>query len=132
MRLLIAGVLMTSLFDIFAYFAGTYFGRHKMAPSISPGKSWEGIAGGVVGAVLGGMVLGSAFAGLSLVDGIAVGLIASVFAPIGDLIESMIKRELGIKDSGRLLPGHGGMLDRLDAIVIVLPPLAAYLAFVAF
>lgn len=131
MRLLIAGVLTTSLFDIFAYFAGTYRGRHKMAPSISPGKSWEGVAGGVVGGVVGGILLGSVFAHLSVVDGIAVGLITSALAPLGDVTESMIKRELGIKDSGRLLPGHGGMLDRLDAIVLVLPFVAAYLAFVA-
>jgi phosphatidate cytidylyltransferase len=131
MRFLIAGVLMTSLFDIFAYYAGTYFGRHKLAPTISPGKSWEGVAGGVLGGIAGGILLGSLFAHLSVVDGIAVGLITSVFAPVGDLTESMIKRELGIKDSGRLLPGHGGMLDRLDAIVFVLPPLAAYVAFVA-
>ncbi len=131
MRLLIAAVLTVELFDIAAYFAGTYLGRHRVAPSISPGKSWEGIAGGTVGALAGGVVLGSLFAHLAIVDGVVVGLLAAALAPAGDLIESLVKRELGIKDAGRLLPGHGGMLDRVDAILFTLPFVAVYLVYVA-
>ena len=131
LELLIAFVLTTALGDIFAYFAGTTLGRRKMAPSISPGKSWEGFAGGLVASLLGGVAAGALLDRLGLPDGLAMGAICGVLAPVGDLLESLVKRETGIKDSGRLLPGHGGFLDRLDAIVFCAPVVFFYLRFVA-
>jgi phosphatidate cytidylyltransferase len=128
--MLVAFVLTTALDDIGAYFVGTRFGKHKMAPSISPAKSWEGFFGGMVTALLGGMAFGLIVDGLDVVDGLAIGAICSLLAPVGDLIESMAKREIGIKDSGRLLPGHGGFLDRLDAIIFCAPAVYVYIRLV--
>ncbi len=132
LSLLIAYVLVVACDDIGAYFAGTWFGRHKMAPSISPAKSWEGFAGGFAAAMLGGVVFSWLLRELDLQAGLALGAIAGLLAPVGDVAESLVKRELGIKDSGRLLPGHGGFLDRLDALIFCAPAAFAYLrVFVA-
>ena len=130
--LLIAVVLITALNDIGAYFVGVRFGKHKMAPSISPAKSWEGLIGGVISCALGGVLFAFLLFDLDLKDGLAIAAICSIMAPVGDLIESMSKREIGIKDSGRLLPGHGGFLDRLDAIIFTTPAAFLYLRFVVF
>ena len=130
--LLIAFVLITALDDIGAYFAGTRFGRHKMAPSISPGKSWEGFAGGLGASLLGGVLFSILLNKLTLAHGLAIAGISSLIAPVGDLMESLAKRETGIKDSGRLLPGHGGFLDRLDAIIFTAPAVYLYMRFVIF
>ena len=130
LSMLVAFVLITALDDIGAFFVGTRFGKHKMAPSISPAKSWEGFFGGMVTALLGGMAFGAVVDGLDVVDGLAIGAICSLLAPVGDLIESMAKREIGIKDSGRLLPGHGGFLDRLDAIIFCAPAVYVYIRLV--
>lgn len=130
LRLLVAFILTAALDDICAYFVGTRLGRHKMAPRISPGKSWEGFSGGVVGALVGGVGFMS-IAGLEPLHGLAVGVICAAMVPAGDLVESLFKREMAIKDSGRLLPGHGGMLDRLDAIMFAAPFVFLYLRFVA-
>lgn len=130
LNLLVAHVLVTALDDIGAYFAGTRFGRHKMAPSISPAKSWEGFFGGLVLALAGGAVAGLLIDELGILHGVVIGGINGLLAPAGDLAESMAKRELGIKDSGRLLPGHGGFLDRLDAIAFAAPAVLGYLRFV--
>jgi len=132
LRLLVGFVLITALDDIAAYFAGTAFGRHKMAPSISPAKSWEGFAGGLAGALVGGAVFGVLTSELTTLEGIAIGGICGVLAPAGDLVESLVKRELGIKDSGRILPGHGGFLDRLDAILFCAPAVYVFFRFVVF
>ncbi len=107
--------------DIGAYFTGRRFGRNKLAPSISPGKTWEGVAGGMVGVSIYVLIVWSVipFAGLSALLLAAwwwVGL-----AVMGDLFESLIKRQAGVKDSGALLPGHGGLLDRIDALTSTLP-----------
>ena len=131
LSLLVASVLIVACDDIGAFFAGTSFGRHKMAPSISPAKSWEGFAGGIVTALAGGLLFASILDEMTVATGLALGTIAGLLAPVGDLVESLAKRELGIKDSGRLLPGHGGMLDRLDAIIFCCPALSLYLHFVA-
>ena len=131
LSLLIASVLIVACDDIGAYFAGTTFGRHKIAPSISPAKSWEGFAGGIGAALSGGLAAAAILREMTVPTGLALGAIAGLLAPVGDLVESMFKREIGIKDSGRLLPGHGGMLDRLDAIVFCCPALSLYLHFVA-
>ncbi|MDQ3956796.1 MAG: phosphatidate cytidylyltransferase [Actinomycetota bacterium] len=129
--LLVASILIVACDDIGAYFAGTSFGRHKIAPSISPAKSWEGFAGGIVTALAAGLLFASLLREMTVPTGLALGAIAGLLAPVGDLVESLAKREIGIKDSGRLLPGHGGMLDRLDAIIFCCPALSLYLHFVA-
>lgn len=110
------------LSDIGAYGFGVAFGRHKLAPSISPAKSWEGLVGGlVVAAVIAAValpLLGDTFTPLTAaLFGVAIGLAAAV----GDLVESLLKRDLGVKDLGDLLPGHGGVLDRVDGILVALP-----------
>lgn len=128
--LLVAYILITALDDIGGYFAGTRFGRRKMAPSISPAKSWEGWVGGFLASLAGGLFFSLLIDVLDPLQGLAVGAISGVLAPVGDLIESLAKREIGIKDSGRLLPGHGGLLDRLDAILFCAPAVYLYMRFV--
>lgn len=130
--LLTAFVLITALNDIGGYFVGTWLGRRRIAPSISPKKSWEGWAGGVAASVAGGAGFGAALGDLTILQGVGLATIASVLAPMGDLSESLFKRELGLKDSGTILPGHGGLLDRIDAIVFTAPAAAVYLRFVVF
>jgi phosphatidate cytidylyltransferase len=125
--LLIAFVLTTASVDVAAYFAGTRLGRHQLAPSISPAKTWEGAIGGALGALAIGTAFGAAIDVLGPLNGLLMGAIVAVTAPVGDLIESMAKREIGIKDSGRLLPGHGGFLDRLDAIIFSAPVVFLFL-----
>jgi phosphatidate cytidylyltransferase len=131
LSLLISFVLITALDDIGAFFVGTRFGKHKLAPSISPAKSWEGFAGGMVTTLAGGAAFGSVVDALGVENGLALGVIAGFLAPVGDLVESMAKRELGIKDSSGLLPGHGGFFDRLDAIIFCAPAAFLYIRFVA-
>jgi phosphatidate cytidylyltransferase len=106
--------------DSFAYLAGSAFGRHKIAPRISPKKSWEGFLAGTIGTTF-VWIVANEFPGvqLSLAWRVAIGLAASLAAVIGDLAESRIKREVGVKDSGTLLPGHGGYLDRFDSFIMV-------------
>lgn len=128
--LLVAYILITALDDIGAYFSGTRFGKHKMAPSISPAKSWEGWAGGLASSLAGGLFFAFLLQSLDPLDGLAIGAISGLLAPVGDLVESLAKREIGIKDSGRLLPGHGGLLDRLDAILFCAPAVYLYMRFV--
>jgi phosphatidate cytidylyltransferase len=127
MNFLVAHVLITALDDVAAYFVGTRFGRHRLAPSISPGKSWEGLLAGAAMALGGGAFFGALIDDLGVMNGLALGLIVGLLAPVGDLAESAVKRELGVKDSGRLLPGHGGFLDRLDAVVFCCPAVLFYL-----
>jgi phosphatidate cytidylyltransferase len=109
--------------DTFAYFAGHAFGRHKLFERISPKKTWEGFAGGVLGSVLGALVTRWLLLAGELAPGAAViiGLGAAILGPLGDLAESMIKRAAGVKDSSRIIPGHGGLLDRIDALLFVAP-----------
>lgn len=132
LNLLIAFVLTVAAGDIGAYFVGTAFGRHKLAPSISPGKTWEGFVGGVVASLAFGLLVGGLLDELRLLDGLALGAISGFISPVGDLVESLVKREIGIKDSGRILPGHGGFLDRLDAIIFAAPAVYLYLLFVVY
>lgn len=111
--------------DIGAYFTGRRFGRNKLAPLVSPGKTWEGVAGGAATAVVicGGILLLLGYSPLWL---LYVTLLVGI-SVVGDLFESVLKRERGVKDSGNLLPGHGGILDRIDAILAVLPLFAVLL-----
>lgn len=121
--------------DTFAYFAGHLLGRHKMNERLSPAKTWEGFAGGVVGSVAGALVTRWLLLGGELTPAAAagIGLGGALFGPLGDLAESMFKRGAGVKDSSRIIPGHGGLLDRIDALLFVGPWVyvcAAYLAHV--
>jgi len=106
--------------DTAAYFTGRALGRHHLAPSISPGKTWEGTIAGILGAIIISLLF-TIPSPLSLPLGygqaIVLGLLVSIFGQLGDLIESLLKRNMGVKDSGRLLPGHGGALDRIDSVV---------------
>jgi phosphatidate cytidylyltransferase len=107
--------------DTAAYLVGSRFGRRPIAPSVSPNKTWEGFLGGVAGAaVLAALVLPLDGVSTSL-RGAAVGALVGVAGFLGDLVASMVKRDLGVKDLGRLLPGHGGVLDRVDALLFALP-----------
>lgn len=113
--------------DSFAYFSGRLFGRNKMAPKISPKKTWEGFAGGVLLTLVLGFFVEKYFPELRG-NWIVVGLLVAIFAPLGDLVESQLKRTFGVKDSGNIIPGHGGILDRLDSFIICAP--VVYLYFV--
>lgn len=108
--------------DSAAYFTGRKFGKNKLAPSISPGKTWEGVAGAIAGVTMYVFWVTSRFTGYSLFPGLVLAAWWWVgLAVIGDLFESAIKRQAGLKDSGALLPGHGGLLDRIDALTSTLP-----------
>jgi len=128
--LLTAYILVAAADDIGAFFVGRTWGAHKLAPQVSPGKTWEGFAGGLVVAVAAGAVAGTVVEPLGVMGGVLLGALCGLIAPLGDLVESLFKREMGIKDSGRLLPGHGGVLDRLDALIFCAP--AAYLYIIFF
>lgn len=137
--LLLAVTALVWVADIAAYFAGKRFGRHKLAPAISPGKTWEGVAGGMVGVVVYGAILAWVahrwdtpispfFTPGAGIPAIVVLVALTVLSIVGDLFESWMKRGAGMKDSSNLLPGHGGMLDRIDALTSTLP-LAAFAVF---
>ncbi len=115
---------ITWLQDTGAYFAGRSFGRHRMAPILSPKKTWEGAAGGLVGSMIGGVVC-QVLLGLpvSFLVAALLGLIGGVLGPLGDLAESLVKRQVGVKDIGRIIPGHGGVLDRADSLLFTAPVL---------
>ncbi len=127
---LMFGLMVNWIGDTGAYYVGKNFGRHKLAPAVSPGKSWEGAAASAVTGVLFGVIyLPLAIRGTSpLVAGL-LALAANVAGQVGDLAESAIKRGAGVKDSGSLLPGHGGMLDRVDSTMFALPVLYALSTF---
>ncbi len=114
--------------DTGAYFVGSLIGKHKLFERISPGKTWEGSAGGVVFALLTAWGLSFIFQQLDLRHWLVLALIIVVSGSLGDLVESMLKRSLGIKDSGNVLPGHGGLLDRFDAVLLSAPFVFVYLA----
>ena len=107
--------------DTFAYIAGVLIGKHKLAPSISPKKSWEGLIGGAIAAVIGGAVIFHYLFETTWYVGALIGLMTVVTATCGDLIESAIKRDLAIKDMSNFLPGHGGIMDRLDSALFTAP-----------
>lgn len=117
--------------DTLAYFAGSLLGRHKLCPAISPGKTFEGAIGGLIGSIAGVVAMGW-LCGLPVVHMAFLGLLIGIVAPLGDLAESALKRFAGVKDSGNILPGHGGILDRFDAIMFSVPVVYYYLkAFIA-
>lgn len=114
-------ILLTVIFgtwagDTMAYFTGKFFGSTPMAPVLSPKKTWEGFAGGAVSTVLLVVFIGL-YTSLGPADSLILGAVIAVFGPLGDLFESLVKRDVQIKDSGRGIPGHGGVLDRFDALI---------------
>jgi phosphatidate cytidylyltransferase len=118
---LLGALEATVAYDVGGYAVGSLLGKHKLAPSLSPNKTWEGLVGGSLCALVVALAITSQMAPWDLGRAAALGIVVAVIAPIGDLAESMIKRDLRVKDMGSLLPAHGGVLDRLDAMLFVLP-----------
>lgn len=116
------------LTDTGCYYFGKKFGKHKLSPTISPQKTIEGSIGGAICAILGGIVIGH-FIHLGIYHSIILGFLCTLFAQLGDLSESLIKRDAGVKDSGNTLPGHGGFLDRTDSYVLTIPVMYYYLNY---
>jgi phosphatidate cytidylyltransferase len=127
-------VLVTKFSDSGAYVAGSLFGRHKMSPRVSPGKTWEGFAGALITATGASLVFslatGARLTGMNWQHAVVLGALLGVAAVVGDLIESLFKREAGVKDSGRLFPGMGGILDLLDSLLFNAPLMYLYLRHV--
>lgn len=113
--------------DTFAYFVGINLGKRKLAPVISPNKSVEGSAGGVAGSILAALVVGLADGRLMVMDCVVLGVIIGIVGQLGDLLESAFKRMAGVKDSGKLIPGHGGILDRFDSLYFTAPLVYYYI-----
>ncbi|MBI2870062.1 MAG: phosphatidate cytidylyltransferase [Chloroflexi bacterium] len=126
---LLLTLLVTFASDSAAFFVGRSFGRHRLAPRVSPGKTWEGAAAGLVGAVAISLGLTALLKPMGYPAAALFGVVISVCAQLGDLVESRLKRSGGVKESGRLLPGHGGVLDRMDSLVFA--GVAAYYFFLA-
>lgn len=114
---LLVALLGVWVFDGAAFFAGRYFGRHKLAPLISPGKTWEGVVGGFVFCIVVCLILTVVPLGLPWYLAILLALLIGSAATLGDLAESLIKRQTNVKDSGQMMPGHGGLLDRIDSLL---------------
>lgn len=119
--LLFGVILLIWSNDTFAYLGGSLFGKHKMIERISPGKTWEGTVFGVLMTIGSGYIVGEFILGDHLKLWLLLGMLVPVLATIGDLVESMLKRQAGIKDTGNIMPGHGGILDRFDSLIFVAP-----------
>jgi len=113
--------------DTFAYLVGSFIGKNKMYERISPGKTWEGTIGGAILTIASSFLIYKWFGILELHDWIIISAIVTVFGTLGDLVESMLKRSVGVKDSGSIMPGHGGILDRFDSLIMVAPFVFLYL-----
>jgi len=125
---LMYGLLLNWVGDIGAYYIGRPFGKHKLAPRVSPKKSWEGSAASVVAsAAVGTLYLQRFVPGVALWQAVVLSVMANVAGQLGDLAESAMKRGAGVKDSGGILPGHGGLLDRVDSTLFALPVIYGYL-----
>ena len=131
--LVLAAMAVVWIADTAAYFAGRAFGKHKLAPTISPGKTWEGVAGALVAVAIYALALvplatagghSGPVSGAAVIVWVMLALVLVALSVEGDLFESLLKRHAGVKDSGRLLPGHGGILDRIDALIAAMPPAA--------
>jgi phosphatidate cytidylyltransferase len=119
---IILALAVTWMNDTGGYFAGRAFGKHKLYPRISPSKTWEGAIGGAAASTAGALIIKFCFlTSIPLAGAALIGLGGSIIGPLGDLSESMLKRAFGAKDSGAMLPGHGGLLDRIDALLFVAP-----------
>ena len=119
--------VLTWTFDTFAYLFGVRFGKTKIMPSVSPKKSWEGFVGGFIFTIISAYLTVSYFPSIELNHAIVISLFLPFTATLGDFVESHYKRQAGVKDSGDFIPGHGGMLDRMDAFMITIPLLYIYL-----
>ncbi len=128
-RLLLFALAITWAADTVAYFVGRAIGKHPLAPHISPKKTWEGSIGGLAGSLL--VAYGFHFwLTISLPHLLAMATLGNIAGQMGDLLESACKRSAGVKDSGGLLPGHGGVLDRIDALILCIPVIWYYLVLV--
>jgi len=126
----VCALVVTWMNDTMAYFSGRLFGKHKLYPAVSPNKTWEGFAGGMVGSVLGLFIVKIwFFQGMTLLDCVVMGILGGILGPAGDLCESMLKRAYEVKDSGKMIPGHGGMLDRIDALLFNAPMVLLWVQF---
>jgi phosphatidate cytidylyltransferase len=126
--LLVLGLVWIA--DTAAYFSGRAWGRHKLAPSISPGKTREGALGGLLGALAYAIICGALVEGVRWLPYLAAAVLLAVLSILGDLFESAVKRQAAVKDSGALLPGHGGILDRVDSATATLPLAALMLPWI--
>lgn len=133
-RLLLGMFIFIWLYDTGAYCVGMLLGRHRLFERISPKKSWEGVVGGVAACIAGAYAthywFNEFFQVPDLTTWVGLGVVVAVFATFGDLVESLIKRTVGVKDSGNILPGHGGILDRIDSLLLVAPAVLIYLLLV--
>ena len=126
-NVLVMCIIMVWVNDSFAYMGGSLVGKHKMWPRHSPGKTWEGTAIGVAAAIATGLLVGPLFhTSLEWYDWLVLAVVCSIVGTLGDLTESMLKRSVGLKDSGNIMPGHGGFLDRFDSLLFILPVVSAY------
>lgn len=126
--MMFTAILLT---DVGCYYAGTKFGKHKLAPVVSPNKTIEGSIGGMISAIIGACIVGHVIDVEWYMSAIA-GLLCTIFAQIGDLCESLIKRDAGVKDSGNSLPGHGGFLDRCDSFIFTIPVMYYFCKYFIF
>jgi phosphatidate cytidylyltransferase len=125
--------LCTWCSDILSYFIGTPFGKHKILPQVSPNKSWEGSFGGISGALLAAFISKSIFFNeVSLFHLLSLAVLISIFGQIGDFVESSFKRQVSLKDSSSIIPGHGGILDRFDSLLFSAPLVYFYLRFILY
>ena len=133
-RLLLGLFIFIWLYDTGAYCVGMLLGRHRLFERISPKKSWEGVIGGVMLCVAGAYAtyywFDEFFQVPDLTTWVGMSVVVAVFATFGDLVESLIKRTVGVKDSGNILPGHGGILDRIDSLLLVVPAVFIYLMLI--
>ena len=132
-QVLLLVFIMIWLNDTGAFLVGSMIGRHRLFERLSPKKSWEGFWGGLLFCVLAGWLANMFFPGYfggSPLLYVILGIVVSVFSTWGDLFESMLKRTVGVKDSGNILPGHGGMLDRIDSLLFVVPAVSGYFFFI--
>lgn len=131
-RGIITFIAITVASDTGGYVAGVLFGKHPMAPIISPKKSWEGFAGSMLATIAVGVWLVTSFLGGDWWVGVMLGVITAVMATLGDLCESVIKRDLGIKDMSQVIPGHGGLMDRLDSLLATIAPIWLVLYYLVY
>jgi phosphatidate cytidylyltransferase len=131
-RGIVTFILVTVASDTGGYVAGVLFGKHPMAPVISPKKSWEGLGGSLVFSAVAGWLLVAYLLDGDWWVGVVLGLIVGVMATLGDLCESVIKRDLGVKDMSQVIPGHGGLMDRLDSLLATIAPVWLLLHYTVF